>query len=150
MVEVTNRFQCCCSVVMKYLTLCDPMDCSMPGPSVPLSPDVCSDSCPLSWWCYLTISSSPALCLQSSPASGSFPIHSSLKSWLYVCLPLQTELLEGRRWDLLSFESPALGPWRLCNKCLITNGSSNKSITAGPLQTSSVECLVVSSLEQVD
>ena len=33
------------------------MDCSTPGPFVLLSPDVCSDSCPLSWWCCLTISS---------------------------------------------------------------------------------------------
>ena len=41
----------------------------------PLSPRVCSNSCPLSQWCYLTISSSAALfsfCLQSSPAS--FPV----------------------------------------------------------------------------
>ena len=39
------------------------------------SPRVCSNSCPLSWWCYLPISSSAALfsfCLQSFPASGSF------------------------------------------------------------------------------
>ena len=37
---------------------------------------VCSDSCPLIWWCYLTISSSatPFFCLQFFPASGSFPI----------------------------------------------------------------------------
>ena len=35
------------------------------------------NSCPLNWWCYLTISSSAApfsLCLQSLPASGSFPV----------------------------------------------------------------------------
>ena len=41
------------------------------------SPAVCSDSHPLSRWCYLTISSSAALfsfCLQSFPASGSFPM----------------------------------------------------------------------------
>ena len=40
-----------------------------------LSPKVCSDSCPLSQWCYLTISSSANLffCLRSSPASGTFP-----------------------------------------------------------------------------
>ena len=40
-----------------------------------------SDSCPLDWWCYLTISSSVApftFCLQSFPASGSFPIESAL------------------------------------------------------------------------
>ena len=42
-----------------------------------LSPGVCSDSCPLSQWCYPTISSSTTLfsfCLQSFSASGSFQI----------------------------------------------------------------------------
>ena len=41
-----------------------------------LSLRVCSNSCPLSWWCYPTISSSVtpfSSCLQSFPASGSFP-----------------------------------------------------------------------------
>ena len=40
-----------------------------------LSPTTCSNSCPLSWWCYLTISSSLApfsFSIQSFPASGSF------------------------------------------------------------------------------
>ena len=42
----------------------------------PLSPGVCSDSCPLRWWYYLTILSSATLfsCPQSFPASGSFPM----------------------------------------------------------------------------
>ena len=47
-----------------------------------LCPWVCSNSCPLSLWCYLTISSPVALfsfCLQFFPASGSFP-----KSWLFT------------------------------------------------------------------
>ena len=38
---------------------------------------VCSNSCPLNWWCHPTISSSVipfSSCLQSFPASGSFPI----------------------------------------------------------------------------
>ena len=42
-----------------------------------MSPRFCSSSCPLSQWYYLTISSSAALfsfCLQSFPASKSFPI----------------------------------------------------------------------------
>ena len=46
----------------------------------PLSPGVCPSLCPLSQWCYLTISSSAtpsSFCLQSFPASGSFPV-----SWL--------------------------------------------------------------------
>ena len=44
-------------------------------PSLP--PRVCSDSCPLSLWWHLTISSSVvpfSSCLQSCPASGSFPM----------------------------------------------------------------------------
>ena len=42
----------------------------------PLSPRVHSVSCPLSWWCHPTVSSSVVpffSCLQSFPASGSFP-----------------------------------------------------------------------------
>ena len=42
-----------------------------------LSPRICSNSCPLNWWCHLTISSPVApffFCLQSFPASGSFPV----------------------------------------------------------------------------
>ena len=38
---------------------------------------VCSSSCPLIQWCYITISSSAtpfSFCLQSFPASGSFPM----------------------------------------------------------------------------
>ena len=41
-----------------------------------LIPGACSNSCPLSWWCHPTISSSVipfSSCLQSFPASGSFP-----------------------------------------------------------------------------
>ena len=52
----------------------DPTDCSMPGYSVLY---YLSDSCPLGWWCYLTISSSAthfSFCFQSFPASGSFPV----------------------------------------------------------------------------
>ena len=43
---------------------------------LPVSPGVCSNSCPLSWGCYQIISSSvfPFFCLQSFPASGSFPM----------------------------------------------------------------------------
>ena len=65
------------SVTQSCPTLCNPMDCSTPGLPVhhQLTPRVCSNSCPLSWWCHSTISSSivPFSCrLQSFPASGSF------------------------------------------------------------------------------
>ena len=46
---------------------------SLPCP--PPSPGICSNSCPLSQWCYSTISSSVipfSSCLHSFPASGSF------------------------------------------------------------------------------
>ena len=48
-----------------------------------LTPGVYSNSCPLSWWCYPTISSSVvpfSSCPQSSPASGSFPISQLFES----------------------------------------------------------------------
>ena len=48
----------------------------------PLTPKVCSNSCPLSQWCYLIISSSVGFfpfCVQSFPASGSFPL-----CWLFA------------------------------------------------------------------
>ena len=47
----------------------------LPCPS--LSPSTCSNSCPLSWWCHPTVSSSViplSSSLQSFPTSGSFPM----------------------------------------------------------------------------
>ena len=49
-----------------------------------LSPRVCTISCPVSWWCYLTISSSAVLfsfCLQSFPSSRSFPMRALPIRW---------------------------------------------------------------------
>ena len=46
-------------------------------PCLSTTPRVYSNSCPLSWWCHLTISSSVIpffSCPQSLPASGSFPM----------------------------------------------------------------------------
>jgi len=46
-------------------------------PCPPPTLGACSNSCPLSWWCHPTISSSVvpfSSCLQSFPASGSFPV----------------------------------------------------------------------------
>ena len=63
------------SVAQLCLTLCNPMDCKHSGRPRP-SP-TCSNSRPSSWWCHPTISSSVvpfSSCLQSFPASGSFPM----------------------------------------------------------------------------
>ena len=74
---------CCCSILKSCPTLCDPhglWHASLPCPS--LSPRVCSNSCPFSWWCHPIILSSVApvsSCPQSFPASGSVPM-----SWLFT------------------------------------------------------------------
>ena len=65
---------CCCSVTKLCLTLWSHglQHTRLPCPSLFLT--VYSNSCPLSQWCYLTISSATpfSFCLQSFPASGSF------------------------------------------------------------------------------
>ena len=45
----------CCSVAQLCLTLCDPVNCSMPGGPVLHHLPACSSSCPLSRWCHPTI-----------------------------------------------------------------------------------------------
>ena len=64
------------SVAQSCPTLCDPMDCSMPGFPVRRR-RACSNSCPSSRWCHPTISTSVipfSSCLQYFPASGFFPV----------------------------------------------------------------------------
>ena len=58
----------------------------------PPSPRVCSNSCPLGQWYYLTISSSAhfSSCLQSFPVTGSFPVSQLLTSGSQV-LELQLQ-----------------------------------------------------------
>ena len=63
------------SVVFDFLRLHGLPHTRLPCP--PLLSRVCSNSCPLSWWCHPTISSSVALfssCPQSFPVPGSFPM----------------------------------------------------------------------------
>ena len=49
----------CCSIAMSCPTICDLVDCGTTGfPCLSLSPKVCWNSCPLSGWHHLTISSS--------------------------------------------------------------------------------------------
>ena len=68
---------CCCSFPKSCSNFCDPMSCSTPGFPILSHLRICSNSCPLSRWCHPTISSSVtpfSSCLQSFPASGSFPM----------------------------------------------------------------------------
>ena len=69
------------SVAQLCLTLWSLQHARLPCPSP--TPGVYSNSCPLSWWCHPTISSSVvpfSSCLQSFPASGSFLMSQSLAS----------------------------------------------------------------------
>ena len=57
---------------LSHVWLCDAMDCNMPEFPVLHCTRVCSNSCSLNPWCYLSItfSASPfSFCLQSSPVS---------------------------------------------------------------------------------
>ena len=65
-----------CSVLPDSLWLHGLQHSRLPCPSP--TPRVCSNSCPLSWWCHPTISSSVtpfSSCPQSFLASGSFPMN---------------------------------------------------------------------------
>ena len=70
-----GKEQGCCSVAKSCLTLWSHGLQHARHPCPSLSPEVCLKSCPLSWWCHLTISSSATLfsfCLQSFLTSGFF------------------------------------------------------------------------------
>ena len=74
-----------CSLVTQLCpTLCNPMNCSPPDFLSPsLSPGLFSNSCPLNPQCHPTTSSSVvpfSSCLQSFPASGSFPMSQFFES----------------------------------------------------------------------
>ena len=77
-----------CSIVSNISWPQGPQHTSLPCPSP--TPGICSNSCPLSWWCHPTVSSSfvPfSSCLQSFLASGSFSNESVLCiRWLKYCI----------------------------------------------------------------
>ena len=68
---------CYCSVAQPCPTLRPHESQHTRPPCLSPTPRVCSNSCPLSQWCHPTIASSVvpfSSCLQSFPASGSFPV----------------------------------------------------------------------------
>ena len=75
-------FWSCCSVTHSCPTLCDPMDCSMPGlPVLHHLPEFAQNPCPLRQWGHPVISSSVvpfSFCLQFFPASRFFSNESAL------------------------------------------------------------------------
>ena len=84
------------------------------------SPGVCSSSCPLSQWWYLTISSSASLfsfCAQSFPASRSFPI-----LCVCVCVCVCISYISKKNWqnclDAFAFPDPLLLLQQLSFRCV--------------------------------
>ena len=72
---IAISIQFCHSVVSDSLRPHGLQHAKLPCPSP--TPRACSNSCPSSWWCHPTISSTVVpipSCLQSFPASGSFPM----------------------------------------------------------------------------
>ena len=68
----------------------------LPCPS--LTPGACPNPCPSSWWCHPTISSSVvpfSFCLQSFPASGSFPMSFD---WRMIALLYCIGLYQTSTW----------------------------------------------------
>ena len=74
-----GKYQFSRSVMSDSLQLHGVQHTRLPCPSPTLGP--CSNSCPLSQWCHPTTSSSVVhFCLQSFPASGSFPMSQAFAS----------------------------------------------------------------------
>ena len=96
------------------------MDCRLPHPSPP--PGGCSNSCPLSWWCHRTISSSAAVysfCLSLSQHQGLFQWVSS--SYQVAHLPKGT--LKGKEGKRARVEPSWL---ILGSQCCLQNSVAKK------------------------
>ena len=121
-----------CSVMSNSLQPHELQHARIPCPSP--FPGACSNSCPLSRWCHLTISSSVvpfSSCLQSFPASGSFPMSQLFasggqKNWSF-CVSISpsseySELISFRinLFHLLAFQGTL--------KSLLEHHSSKASI----------------------
>ena len=131
MYSIVQSVQFSCSGVSDSLWLHEPQHTRPPCPS-PTS-GVYSSSCPLSWWCHLTISSSVipfSSCPQSFPASGSFQMSQLFASGgqsigvsaSTSVLPMNTQDWSPLGWtDWISLQSKGL-------KSLLQHHSSKASI----------------------
>ena len=111
MLNITDHsVQLGCSVVSDSLRPHGPQHAGLPCPSP--TPRVYPNSCPLSQWCHPTVSSSVipfSSCLQSFPASGSFPVSQLFISVGQIIgvsastsvLPMNTQDWSPLGWDWL-------------------------------------------------
>ena len=98
----------CCyrSFAQWCLTLCDPMNCSMPGLSVPISHSLPS-SCPLHQWCHpshliLTLTSPSALDLSHHQGLLQWVSYSHQMTW-YISILNKCLLSDQLGWPKSSF-----------------------------------------------
>ena len=83
------------------------MDCRLPCPLQ--STGVCSNSCPLSWWCYLTISSSVTPYLFPS-------IFSNIRTWLHQVVKILELHLQHQYFQWI-FKFGFLEDWLIWSPC---------------------------------
>ena len=125
---ILSSVQFSCSVVSDLLQPCARQHSRLPCPSP--TPGVCSDSCPSSQWCYPTISSSIlpfSSCLQSFPASGSFPMSQFFTSGGYstgVSASSSVLSMNIKDWFPLGFDLAVQGTL----KSLLQHYSSKASV----------------------
>ena len=97
--HICEYFYACCSVAKLCPTLCDPMDCSMPGsflcPS--LSPRVCTGSHPWGQWWYPTISP----LLPPSPFAFNLSQDQGLFQWVGSLMLINWEFFQPQTKTLL-------------------------------------------------
>ena len=108
------------SVTQSCLTLCNPMDCSMPGFPVQHQLMELTQTCPLSWWCALiwwcalswwchpTISS----LLSASPPAFNLPQPEGLFQWVNSSLEV-AKVLEFQLQHVLPMNIQDWFPWGL-------------------------------------
>ena len=110
----------------------------LPCPSP--TPGACSNSCPLSWWCHLTIPSSVipfSSCLQSFPASGSFAMSQGIiLGGQSVGASASTSVLPMNIWDWFPIQLTGL----------ISLQSKNSQESSPTPQFKSINSLVLSLL----
>ena len=135
-----HSVQFSCSVVSHSLQLHGLLHARFPSPSP--APRICSNLCPSSRWCHPTILSSVVpfpSCLQSFPASGSFPMSQFFPSGgqsIGVSASTSVILMNIQDWfplgstGLISLQSKGL------SSVLTSNNSLALSLLYGPTVTS--------------
>ena len=126
--SLQSSVQFSCSVVSDSLQPRGLQHVRLPCPSP--TPGTYSNSCPQSWWCHPTISSSvfPS-CFQSFPASRSFPVSQFFTSSSQRILDNHEQVWVSLLWDHCSFHL-GLGACKI----LFVPTKTGVSVSLSPLE----------------